>query len=106
MGCGSARPETPVLARGTDRRFRADRGPQWRVSADRLRASGWMRAGSPVTPFTSTAVPSFDAVDPAAYRAINPRGVVLALVLENGTAITSNIDPRSMHQTSGPLDPF
>ena len=36
------------LARGTDRRFHADRGPRWCVSADRLRASrrgpGWRAA--------------------------------------------------------------
>ena len=38
----------PVPPRGTDRRFRADRGPRWCVSADRPRASrrgpGWRAA--------------------------------------------------------------
>ena len=42
------RPEPPAPPRGTDRRFRADRGPRWCVSADRLRASrrgpGWRAA--------------------------------------------------------------
>ena len=42
------RPGPPAPPRGTDRRFRADRGPRWCVSADRLRASrrgpGWRAA--------------------------------------------------------------
>ena len=42
------RPGPPVPPRGTDRRFRAGRGPRWCVSAGRLRASrrgpGWRAA--------------------------------------------------------------
>ena len=44
----TARPGPPVPPRGTDRRFRADRGSRWCVSADHLRASrggpGWRAA--------------------------------------------------------------
>ena len=44
----SPRPAPPAPAKGTDQRFRADRGPRWCVNADRLRASrsgpGWRAA--------------------------------------------------------------
>ncbi len=46
----------PVLARGSDRRFHADRRPRWCVRADRLRASrrgpGWSRRST-----TATSIP-------------------------------------------------
>ena len=62
------RPGPPVPPRGTDRRFRADRGPRWCVSADRLRASRrgpgsraarrWRRRRPPAPTRPPTSAPS------------------------------------------------
>ena len=64
------RPEPPVPPRGTDRRFHADRGPRWCVSADRRRASR-RGPGSARRSTIATSTPA-NANSPASISPVGP----------------------------------